>query len=148
MNSTVSYHEYDYSQLYEKDIALVKMTNVLTIIAILISGMGIFAFTVFMVESRVKEVALRKINGARVGQIILLFNRYFVLRVIIACITGLPIAHYLIWKWLEGFAYRIELGLWIYLTVFFISLILVLLITTWHTWRAALRNPVEAIKGE
>lgn len=148
MNSTVSYHEYDYSQLYEKDIALVKMTNVLTIIAILISGMGIFAFTVFMVESRVKEVALRKINGARVGQIILLFNRYFVLRVIIACITGLPIAHYLIWKWLEGFAYRIKLGLWIYLTVFFISLILVLLITTWHTWRAALRNPVEAIKGE
>lgn len=146
MNSTFSYHEYEYSQLYEKDIALVKMIHVLTLIAILISGMGIFAFTVFMVESRVKEMALRKINGAHAGQIILLFSRYFVVRVIIACITGLPIAHYLILKWLEGFAYRTELGLWIYLAVFFISLTLVLLITTWHTWCAALCNPVEAIK--
>ena len=66
------YTEYEFSQLYNRDMALVKMIHIFTAIAILVGGMGILAFSMFMAESRRKEVALRKVNGAGVGQIILL----------------------------------------------------------------------------
>lgn len=71
------YTEYEFSQLYNRDMALVKMIHIFTAIAILVGGMGILAFSMFMAESRRKEVALRKVNGAGVGQIILLLDRQF-----------------------------------------------------------------------
>lgn len=147
-NSEFSYWEYSYSQLYDKDIVLVKLINVFTCIAVFISGMGIFAFSMFMAESRRKEVALRKVNGATEWQIVGLLNRNFIVRVFIACMIGFPVACYVLGKWLENFAYKTELGGGVYLAVFTVSLILVILITTWQVWRAASVNPVEVLKNE
>lgn len=94
--------------------ALVKMIHIFTAIAILVGGMGILAFSMFMAESRRKEVALRKVNGAGVGQIILLLDRQFLGRILLACAIGLPIAHHLMTLWLRGFAYRTELPVGLY----------------------------------
>lgn len=147
-NSEFSYWEYNYSQLYDKDVALVKLINVFTCIAVFISGMGIFAFSMFMAENRRKEVALRKVNGATEWQIVGLLNRDFIVRVFIACIIGFPAACYFLDKWLENFAYKTELGGEVYLAVFAVCAVLVILITTWQVWRAARVNPVEALKSE
>ncbi len=146
--SEFSYWEYSYSQLYDKDIAMVRLINVFTCITIFISGMGIFAFSMFMAESRRKEVALRKVNGAAEWQIVGLLNRNFITRVFIACVIGLPVAYYAMNTWLENFAYKTELSGWIYLTVFVVSVVFVLLITTWQVWRTASVNPVEVLKNE
>lgn len=147
-NSTFSYQEYDYSQLYDRDIALVRLIDIFTLIAVFVGGMGIFAFSMFMAESRTKEVALRKINGAGEWQIVALLNRSFVVRVLVACAVGLPLAHYALTKWLEGFAYKSELSWWIYAVVTVVCVLLVIAIITWQTWRAATVNPVEALKSE
>lgn len=147
-NSTFSYTEYDYSQLYDRDIALVRLIDIFTLIAVFVGGMGIFAFSMFMAESRTKEVALRKINGAGEWQIVGLLNRSFIIRVLVACAVGLPLAHYALTKWLEGFAYKSELSWWIYAGVTLVCIVLVVAIITWQTWRAATVNPVEALKNE
>lgn len=147
-NSEFSYWEYDYSQLYDKDIAMVKLIHVFTCMAIFISGMGIFAFSMFMAENRRKEVALRKVNGAAEWQIVRLLNRSFAVRVFIACLFGLPVAHYAMSQWLENFAYKTVLEGWIYLGVIGVCMVFVLLITTWQTWRVATVNPVDVLKNE
>lgn len=141
-------YEYDYSQLYDKDIALVKLINIFTCMAVLIGGMGIFAFSMFMAESKKKEVALRKVNGAEEWQIINLLNRNFIVRILLACLIGLPVVHYLMSAWLQGFAYKTMLGIGLYLGVTGVCIVLVLLIVTCQTWRAASMNPVDVLKNE
>ena len=78
-----------------------ELVILFSLIAILIGGMGIFAFAIFMVESKTREIALRKVNGASERQIMLLFNRQFMTKVLVACVIGLPIAYYASRKWLE-----------------------------------------------
>ena len=128
--------------------ALVKMIHIFTAIASLVGGMGILAFSMFMAESRRKEVALRKVNGAGVGQIILLLDRQFLGRILLACAIGLPIAHHLMTLWLRGFAYRTELPVGLYLGVAVICVVFVLLTVTWQIFRAARINPVDVLKNE
>ena len=142
------YTEYEFSQLYNRDTALVKMIHIFTAIAILVGGMGILAFSMFMAESRRKEVALRKVNGAGVGQIILLLDRQFLGRILLACAIGLPIAHHLMTLWLRGFAYRTELPVGLYLGVAVTCVVFVLLTVTWQIFRAARINPVDVLKNE
>lgn len=142
------YQEYNYSDLYHKDMAFMKLVILFALIAILIGGMGIFAFSIFMVESKTREIALRKVNGASEQQIMLLFNRQFAIKVLIACAFGLPIAYYASRKWLENYAYKIEIQPWLFITTIFISLVIVLLVTNWQTRRASHRNPIDTLKNE
>lgn len=145
-NSDFEYWEYNFSQLYNKDIALVRLINIFTLIAILIGGMGVLALSMFMAESRQREIALRKVNGAGTWQIMWLLNLRFLWRVLLACALGLPVAHYTMTLWLMGFAYKIELSLWMYAGVVLVCIAIVFLIITWQVRRAARINPVEILK--
>lgn len=140
------FSEYQYSDLYAKDVAFTRMINLLTLIAIFIGGMGILAFSVFMAESRTKEVAMRKINGATEWQIIRLFNKGFTRKVVLACAIGLPAAHYAMTRWLEGFAYKITPDWYTYAGVTAACIVIVATIVSWQTWNAATRNPVDVLK--
>ncbi len=142
------YTEYSYSDLYVRDIALVKMINILTLVAILISGMGIFAFSMFVAESRTKEIAMRKISGATEMQVVSLLNRNFVLKMTAACLIGIPLAYYAMLSWLQGFAYRTTVDGWVFIADVGVSIALVVSIASWQTWRAATVNPVDALKDE
>lgn len=145
-NSDFGYSEYNFSQLYDKDIALVRLINIFTLIAILIGGMGVLALSMFMAESRQREIALRKVNGAGLWQIMWLLNLRFLWRMLLACAVGLPVAHYAMRQWLMGFAYTVELNWGMYAGVVLVCVAIVFLIITWQVRRAARINPVEILK--
>ena len=102
----------------------------------------------FLSIRRTKEIGIRKINGAKVVEVMLMLSVDFIAWVIIAFVIACPIAWFAMHKWLENFAYRTELSWWIFVLAGVIALVIALLTVSWQSWRAATRNPVEALRYE
>jgi putative ABC transport system permease protein len=101
-----------------------------------------------MNENRTKEIGLRKVNGATISEVMVLLNKNFIYWVAIAFVIACPIAFYAMNKWLQNFAYKIELSWWIFVASGIIALVIASLTVSWQSWRAATRNPVEALRYE
>jgi putative ABC transport system permease protein len=101
-----------------------------------------------MAESKVKEIGIRKVNGARISGILFMLNKDFIILVIIAFVIAFPISWYTLNKWLQNFAYKTNLSWWIFGLSGIIALGIALLTVSWQSWRAAARNPVEALRYE
>ena len=99
-------------------------------------------------ERRVKEIGIRKINGASITEVMKMLNKKFVITVLVSAIIATPIAYYAMSHWLQGFAYKTELSWWVFALSGFITLVITLLTVSWQSWRAASRNPVEALRYE
>jgi putative ABC transport system permease protein len=108
----------------------------------------LFGLSLLIGKQKTKEIGIRRINGARVSEIILMLNSDFIKWVAIAFIIGCPIAFYVMHKWIENFAYRTELSWWIFGLSGTVALAVTLFTVSWQSWRAATRNPVEALKYE
>jgi len=145
-----SYHflDQDFEQLYRKDEQMAKAITLFSLIAIAIAALGILGLSIFMGESRIKEIGIRKINGAKVSEVMILLNRDFVKWVSISFVIAVPIAYYAMNKWLENFAYKTELSWWIFVLAGLLALGIALLTVSWKSWKAATRNPVEALRYE
>ena len=102
----------------------------------------------FISQQRTKEIGIRKINGATVSEILGLLNKNFVKWVAIAFVIATPIAYSAMNKWLENFAYKTSLSWWIFALAGLLALGIALLTVSWQSWRAATRNPVEALRYE
>ena len=98
--------------------------------------------------ARTKEVGIRKINGAETSDIMAMLNMNFIKSVFIAFVIATPIAYYAMHKWLENFAYKTDLSWWIFALAGLLALGIALLTVSWQSWRAATRNPVEALRYE
>lgn len=145
-NNLTCYYVYDYARLYGKEEAFMRLINIVAVIAIFIGGLGIFAFSVFFVASRKKEVALRKINGGTEWAIQRQLNRDFVVLTLWACLFSIPLGYYLISSWLEKFACRIELSWYFFILVALCCLTFVCLVVTWQIRKIVTLNPVECLK--
>jgi putative ABC transport system permease protein len=99
-------------------------------------------------KKRTKEIGIRKINGTKVSEILTFLNKDFIKWVAIAFLIATPIAWYAMHKWLENFAYKTELSWWIFALAGMLALGIALLTVSWQSWRAATRNPVEALRYE
>ena len=145
-----SYHflDQDFDQLYKKDEQMAKANTLFSFIAIAIAALGILGLSIFMGESRIKEIGVRKVNGATIAEVMTLLNRDFVKWVAIAFVIATPIAYYAMNKWLESFAYKTNLSWWIFALAGFLALGIALLTVSWQSWKAATRNPVEALRYE
>ena len=99
-------------------------------------------------EMRTKEIGIRKVNGARVAEILAMLNMDFVKWVMIAFVIATPVAYYAMNKWLENFAYKTSLSWWIFALAGLLALGIALLTVSWQSWKAATRNPVEALRYE
>jgi len=117
-------------------------------LAIIVACLGLFGLAEFITKMRTKEIGIRKINGAKVSEILIMLNKDFLKWVAIAFIIATPIAYYVMNKWLENFAYKTELSWWIFALAGCITLVIALLTVSWQTYRAARRNPVEALRYE
>ncbi|MEQ8555662.1 MAG: ABC transporter permease [Cyclobacteriaceae bacterium] len=139
---------YDFDEIYKREVGLLKLVQNLTFVIILISCLGLFALNLFISGSRTKEIGIRKVNGARVIEILKLINKDFVKWVVIAFIIATPIAWYAMDQWLQNFAYKTELSWWIFALAGLLALGIALLTVSWQSWKAATRNPVEALRYE
>jgi putative ABC transport system permease protein len=136
------------ASMYQKDIVLAKSIISFSVFAIFIACLGIFGLLTFIMEMKVKEIGIRKVNGAKVQEILKLVNLDLVKWISIAFLVACPIAYYAMHKWLENFAYKTTLSWWIFALAGVLALGIALLTVSWQSWRAATRNPVEALRYE
>jgi putative ABC transport system permease protein len=102
----------------------------------------------FYLSQKRKEIGIRKINGAKVPEVMIMLIKDFVKWVAIAFVIALPVAWYIMNKWLQNFAYRTDLSWWVFGLSGLLALLIALLTVNWQSWRAATRNPVEALRSE
>ena len=135
-------------QLYDADKKFSKLILIVAFTSILISCIGLLGVSKFIVEKRTKEVGIRKVNGAKISEILALLNIDFVKWVTVAFLVSCPITYYFMKKWLENFAYKTELNWWIFALAGVLALGIALVTVSWQSWRAATRNPLEALRYE
>jgi putative ABC transport system permease protein len=133
---------------YQSETRFGKFYTSLTILSITIACLGLFGLIVFYLNQKRKEIGLRKINGARIAEIIVMLNKDFIKWVAIAFIIAVPVAWYAMDKWLQNFAYRTELSWWIFVLAGLLALVIALITVSWQSWKAATKNPVEALHYE
>jgi len=140
--------EDDFNALYEADNQFGNIYLGCSLLAIIIACMGLFTLARFAAESRTKEIGVRKVNGATISEVMVMLNKDFVKWVIIAFVIACPIAWYTLHRWLESFAYKTELSWWIFALAGVLALGIALLTVSWQSWKAATRNPIEALRYE
>lgn len=136
------------NKLYKNDRYVQSISLVFSVLAIVLASLGVFAMAMFNTQQRTKEIGIRKVLGASIAQINLLLCKEFGLLISIALLVASPTAAWFLTKWLDNFAYRIELSWWIFgLAAVFVAGI-VLLTAMSQSWRAARANPVDSLRDE
>jgi putative ABC transport system permease protein len=133
---------------YEKDLRFGKIVTTLTGLSILIASMGLFGLSLFMIRRRNKEIGIRKILGASIHGLIFIQTKEMIMLVIIGCCIASPIAYYLMNKWLQDFAYRIEISWWMFVLSGGIALMIALATVSFQAIKAAAANPVKSLRYE
>lgn len=133
-------------QLYQSELQFRHTFSLFAGCAIVICCMGILAMSLFACQRRIKEIGIRKVNGARIGEVMAMLNRDFVKWVIVAFVVATPVSWYIMTKWLEAFAYKTDMNWWIFALAGLLALGIALLTVSWQSWKAATRNPVEALR--
>lgn len=148
--STFSYQFIDeqFNQYFEEERLFNKTFSAFTLLAIFIASLGLFGLGTQICSQRTKEVGVRKVNGAKVFEVIAMLNKEFVQWVIIAFALAAPLGYYLVYKWLQNFAYKTEISWWIFALAGFITMGIALVTVSWQTFKVARRNPVEALRYE
>jgi putative ABC transport system permease protein len=134
--------------LYHTEALTGKLTVMITFLAIFISCMGLFGLVLSALEQRTKEIGIRKSNGAKTSEIMLMLTKDFTQYVVFSFIIACPVAYYTMNKWFQNFVYRTDLSWWIFLAAGIMALVTALLTVSWQSYRAASRNPVEALRYE
>ncbi len=138
----------EWNYLYKKEIQFQQLLSHAGWISIFIACLGLFGLSIFIAEQQTKEIGIRRVNGASTLQILNMLNKGMLLWVGIAFVIATPIAWYAMSRWLENFAYKTTLSWWIFALAGLLSLLVALLTVSWQSWRAATRNPVEALRYE
>jgi putative ABC transport system permease protein len=135
-------------KMYSTEINTREILNYVSILALILSSFGILSLTINTIARRIKEIGLRKVLGASVTGIIFILIKEFILLIIIALILASPIAYYYMERWLQAFAYRIDVNLWIFILSGSIVSIAALSTIIILTMKAALANPIDSLRYE
>ncbi|MCG6189914.1 ABC transporter permease [Maribellus maritimus] len=133
---------------YQAEQNLNILLNIFTFLALFIACLGLMVLSIYSAELRIKEIGIRKVNGAKISEILTMLNKDFVKWVATAFVIATPVAYYAMNKWLENFAYKTSLSWWIFALAGVLALGIALFTVSWQSWRAATRNPVEALRYE
>lgn len=137
-----------YNNVYKTELLQAKLLSIFTFIAIFICSIGLLGLSLLMAQNRIKEIGVRKVNGAKVWEILSMLNKDFVKLVVIAYVIACPIAYFAMNKWLQNFAYKATLSWWIFALAGVLTLGIALLSVSMQTLRAARMNPVQALRYE
>lgn len=144
----ISFFDQAVKNMYQSELQFRRTFSLFAGSAIVICCLGILAMSLLACQRRIKEIGIRKVNGAQISEVMTMLNKDFVKWVAIAFLIATPIAYYSMNKWLQGFAYKTELSWWIFALAGLLALGIALLTVSWQSWRAATRNPVEALRYE
>jgi putative ABC transport system permease protein len=133
---------------YKADKRFGRIVGIFTALAFFISGLGLWALAAFTASKKIKEVGVRKILGAQTGNIVFLFSKEIIVLILIALAISTPLSILVMKHWLSNYAFRTNISLWIYLSGGIITISIAMIIISWQSWRAATRNPVEALRYE
>lgn len=149
-NSTFQYSfvDEDFGRMYSTEQRLGKIFALFSGLAIIIACLGLFALTAFTAEQRKKEIGIRKALGASVQNIIVLLSRDFGKLVLIAFVLAIPAAWYAVTQWLDGYAYKTEIGIAVYAVAGSLTLAVSLATMSFQSIKAAMASPVESLKSE
>ena len=137
-----------YDEQYRADKRFSGLFLASAILAIIIACLGLSGLSAYAISKRIKEIGIRKTNGARVDQVMVLLNRDFIKWVAVAIVIAVPVAWFLMNKWLENYAYRVRLSWWIFFLAGIIAVIIAVITVSFQSYKAASRNPVEALRYE
>jgi putative ABC transport system permease protein len=143
-----SFLDEEFDKLYKSEERIGKLFGYFTGLAIFIAGLGLFGLAAFAAERRTKEIGIRKVLGASVAGIAALLSKEFVRFVAVANLIAWPAAYYAMSRWLQNFAYRVNIGWWVFALAGGLALLIALLTVSTQAIKAALANPVEALRYE
>jgi hypothetical protein len=136
-----------YEIYFVSENALLKMLRFLSLVCVIISVFGVFSLISLSCEERRKEIAIRKINGATMKNILeMYFKTYFSL-LIIGAVIAFPIGYYIMKQWIEQYIKQTGIGVWIYLLILFVMAFVIILCVGWRVYKASVENPAEVIKN-
>lgn len=136
------------AQYYETERTTARIINLATLVAILISCLGLFGVATYATVQRTKEIGIRKVLGASVGSLVALLSKDFVLLVLVSLAIAGPAAYFYMDKWLQDYAYRVHIEWWIFVGTAATAVCIAFLTVSSQAIRAALANPVESLKSE
>ena len=135
-------------QLYQKEDNLNRLITTAALISLLISVIGILGLVYFETQFRRKEIALRRVHGASVSEILAMLNRYYLIITAVCFVVAVPLAVVIIRSWVSGFPYQSPVPVWIFLVALLIIGLITVVTVTLQSRRAALRNPIDSISNE
>jgi putative ABC transport system permease protein len=145
---TYKFVDDDYNQKFSQEVLVGKLSGVFAALAICISCLGLFGLAAYIAEQRTKEIGVRKVLGATVGQLWFLLSKDFVLLVMISCIIASPLALYFLQNWLQKYEYRISIGPGVFLVSAITAIVITLLTISFQAIKAAVANPVKSLRSE
>lgn len=138
----------EYQAMYKSEQVIAKLSNIFSVLAIIISCLGLLGLAMFSAQQRIKEVAVRKVLGASVSNIMGLFSKDIMKLVGVSFLITVPLGWYLMNQWLEGFAYKIDLSWWIFALAGIIAFLIAFLTISSQSLKVAYSNPAESLKTE
>lgn len=135
-------------RFYQEEQKLSKLVKLFVSLAIVIGAMGLFGLVSFVAKRRTKEVGVRKVLGASASSVVVLLSKHFILLTLIAFLIAGPLSYYVMKSWLSNFSYQIDLGFRVFVMGFIVSVLIVAFTIGYQTVKAALANPVEALRYE
>jgi putative ABC transport system permease protein len=149
-DETFKYHFVDdnFEEMVKKEEVFGKAINFFTALAIFISCIGLYGLSAYTTEQRTKEIGIRKVLGATSSSILFMLNKKSTLLVLIAILISVPFTIFIMQQWLEDFAYRIQLGMGVFLISVFSSLVIAWLTVSYHSLKASRTNPSDTLKYE
>jgi putative ABC transport system permease protein len=143
-----SFMDQDFDAIYRTEERTGTIAMLLTSLAVVIACLGLFGLAAYAAEQRSKEIGIRKVLGASVSNIVSMLSKDFIKLVIIAIVISSPIAWYLMHKWLQDFAYRVNFGWWILAVAGGVAVLIALATISFQSIKAALANPVDSLRSE
>lgn len=127
---------------------ITRIVSLFSVLTVVVSCMGLFGLATFLIGQKRKEIGIRRVNGAKIREIIWLLNIHFVRPILVALFIACPVAYYLADMWLESYVERTAVSWWIFVLAGILTLGVALLTLMWRSWRAARENPVNSLKSE
>ena len=143
-----SFLDEEVNKLYETDITLSRIINSFTLMAIVISCLGLFGLAAFNAELRIKEIGIRKVLGASVPGIAQLLSAGFLKLVGVAFVIAVPIAWWAMNRWLQTFSFRISVSWWMFAVAGLLSALIAMVTVSFHAVKAAVANPVKSLRAD